>query len=69
MQTRSKGPVSFGEEIRREIVDKWKGIEHVLADKQYRIFSKFLQFTRKNFFQESVKLMKKTSETSESVKI
>ena len=40
MQTRSKGPVSFGEEIRREIVDKhgniiWKGTEHVLADKQY----------------------------------
>ena len=40
MQTRSKGPVSFGEEIRREIVDDhgniiWKGTEHVLAGKHY----------------------------------
>ena len=40
MQTRSQGPVSFGEEIRREIVDEhgniiWKGTEHVLAGKQY----------------------------------
>ena len=41
MQTRSKGPASFGEEIRRDIVDEhgniiWKGTEHVLAGKRLK---------------------------------
>jgi len=40
VQTRSQGPVSFGEEVRREIVDDqgniiWRGTIHELSGKEY----------------------------------
>ena len=62
IQTRSKGPVSFGEEIRREIVDEqgniiWKGTEHLLAGKQYTTAEYVLNFIKYASTQEIISLV------------